>query len=499
MMGFQNQQKDLFSYNVNLDERVRADHPLRKIAAAVDFSFARAAVQHRYGHNGNVSVDPAVILKMMFLLFLDDIASERQLMDIIPERLDYMWFLGYGLNDSVPNHSVLSKARARWGTQVFEELFVRTIAACVAAGLVDGKKIHMDGSLIAANASIDSVLAGPPEWIAALRKTYQAQATKLAEPLEAPASPTGPANQTHVSRTDPDAELARGRHTPSRPSYKHHRAIDDAHGVITAQATTGGSVKEDTQLTVLIEQHQCHAGSAVETVVADSQYGTVENFLECVDRGIQPHMADLRRAQIKAGHRSEFFGEEKFSYDAASDTYRCPAGQVMRRWQKRTEKQAYQYMPKAGICSACALRTQCTQAKGGRRILRYDRHEQLQQARARSQSQAARRDRRRRRHLMEGSFANAANGHGFKRARWRRLWRQQIQNHLIAACQNIRILIKNLKWSPAAAFSQVKSRISALLGTRICSDPITILLSFAAANHREIFRLPPLEHSGNTP
>ena len=46
-------------------------------------------------------------------------------MKIIPERLDYMWFLGYGLDDCIPDHSVLSKARARWGTEVFEELFVR--------------------------------------------------------------------------------------------------------------------------------------------------------------------------------------------------------------------------------------------------------------------------------------------------------------------------------------------------------------------------------------
>jgi transposase len=153
MMGQQNQQKELFGYSIDLDRRVRPDNPLRKIGARIDFSFARAEVEHTYGHNGNVSVDPVVILKMMFLLFLDNIASERELMQIIPERLDYLWFLGYGLNDQVPNHSVLSKARTRWGTQVFEQLFLRTVGECVAAGLVEGKKIHLDGSLIAANAS----------------------------------------------------------------------------------------------------------------------------------------------------------------------------------------------------------------------------------------------------------------------------------------------------------------------------------------------------------
>jgi transposase len=74
----------------------------------------RAEVAHCYGKKGQVSVDPEVIMKMMFLLFFDDVASERELMRVIAERLDYLRFLGYGLEDEIPDHSVLSKARARW-------------------------------------------------------------------------------------------------------------------------------------------------------------------------------------------------------------------------------------------------------------------------------------------------------------------------------------------------------------------------------------------------
>src|SRR6476620_492176 len=128
MMGTQQPQKDLFNYQVNLDRRVRPDNPLRRINAVLDLSFVRPAVEQFYGRNGQVGVDP---------LFLDDVPSERELMAVIRERLDYLWFLGYGLDDEVPNHSVLSKARARWGSEVFGDLFVRTVAQCVAAGLVD--------------------------------------------------------------------------------------------------------------------------------------------------------------------------------------------------------------------------------------------------------------------------------------------------------------------------------------------------------------------------
>ena len=452
MMGRQDQQKELFSYRIDLDQRVRGDNPLRKVAAAIDFSWVRGEVESTYGYNGNVSVDPVVILKLMFLLFFDNVPSERQLLEIVPERLDYLWFLGLGLNDPVPHHSVLSKARARWGSALFEKLFLRTVGACVSAGLVDGQKIHIDGSLIAAHAANPSLVEGPPELIAALRQVYQEQAAKLTETAPVPA-PCGAANQTHVSTTDPDAELARKRNTPSRLSYKHHRVVDDAAGVITAQCTTGGSQAEDRQLFGLVQKHELNTGVLVATAVADAQYGTAANLLACADRGIRPHLADLQSAQGRRARPGALFAPDQFVYDPATDTYQCPAGQALRRYQRRSDKAAWEYKAARTACAHCALRAQCTTSKRGRRVLRLERQEDVDRLRRVANSPAAKKDRRRRMHLMEGSFADATNCHGFKRARWRRLWRQKIQNHLIAACQNVRILIKNRRGGPTAAIS----------------------------------------------
>ena len=228
-MGEQKKEPELFNYGVNLEKRVRSDHPLRRVAAAIDFSFVREEVAPCYGSRGNVSVDPEVILKMMFLLFFDDVASERELMKIIAERLDYLWFLGYGLDEEIPDHSVLSKARARWGQEVFESLFVRTVMQCVAAGLVDGRKLHLDSSLIEADAAKESVIKGAPELIATLKRAYRATESKLAE-TTTPESYQA-VNDRMMSVTDPDAALVRrGSGDVSRPRYHHHRAIDDEEG-----------------------------------------------------------------------------------------------------------------------------------------------------------------------------------------------------------------------------------------------------------------------------
>lgn len=438
MMGEQRKERELFSYSVNLEKRVRRDHPLRRVAAAIDFGFVRQEVAHCYGANGNVSVDPVVILKMMFLLFFDDVASERELVKVIAERLDYLWFLGYGLDDEIPDHSVLSKARTRWGQKVFESLFVRTVAQCVEAGLVDGTKLHVDSSLIDADAAKESVIKGAPELITALKRAYRATESKL-EDSTTPESYEA-VNDRMMSRTDPDAALVRRGSGDSRPRYHHHRALDDSKGVITAVETTPGSIAENKKLIELLEQHEENTGSKAETAVADHKYGTQENYVACAERGTISHMGDASANQNHARSQG-IFPESAFTYDPASDTYRCPAGQTLKPRRLHPVRRTMEYKAAKRVCAACLLRAQCTRASNGRTVKRHEKQALLDVARGQAHSRAAQRDRRRRQHLMEGSFADAANNHHFKRARWRRLWRQQIQDYLIAAIQNVRILL----------------------------------------------------------
>jgi transposase len=457
MMGKRSGQECLFSYNVNLDRRVPDNHPLRQVKERIDFSFVREAVAGSYGSKGHVSEDPEVIVKLMFLLFFDNVASERELMRQLGYRLDYLWFLGFTLDDAIPNHSILSKARARWGADVFETLFVRTVGACVAAGLVDGTKLHFDGSLVDADASNDSVVKGPPELVAQLRAAYRREELKLDDMDEGseegkspPPSAYQKKNDRLVSATDPDAAVVSKGGLPPRLRYKNHRAVDDAEGVITAVATTPGDVEENAVLFDLIEASEANTGVHVGTAVADLQYGTVDNFRECGRRGIKAHMADLAQIKQKTVEQSGIFSENDFVYDPENDVYICPAGKAMARRRHKQQRQAYEYSAGSKACRSCELRDRCTRSQNGRSVKRHEDHQLIQTARAESHSPDAKRDRARRKHYAEGSFADAANNHGFKRSRWRRLWKQHIQDFLIAACQNIRILIARVRPGPKA-------------------------------------------------
>ncbi len=441
MMGQQPPpQEKLFYAAVCLDKRIRPNHPLRQIDRLVDFEFVYKAVEGTYGSRGNVSIPPPVILKLMLLLVLYNVRSERELMETLPERLDWLWFLGYDLEAEIPDHSVLSKARCRWGVKVFKGLFERVVLQCVEAGLVDGSKLFLDASLIEADASNHSVV-DTQSLRRHLDERYRELEGRLTEKEEEEASEPRPhreVNQRFVSTTDPDAAIVR-RGQP-KLYYQTHRAVDARSEVITATMVTPGDINEAHLLVPLSEAHRDNTGRSVQTVVADSKYGTIDNFLACHDRGIRAHLPDLGQVAARRTISRRIFSEADFSYDPVSDTYRCPGGKHLRRKSLHQARQSIDYAAAKSDCAACPLRAQCTQNAAGRTIKRHLRQEVLDQMRGLSRSSPAKRDQRIRQHLMERSFARSTR-YGFDRARWRGLWRVQIQEYLVCAIQNIQTLI----------------------------------------------------------
>jgi hypothetical protein len=253
---------------------------------------------------------------------------------------------------------------------------------------------------------------------------------------------------------------------PSRLRYKTHRAVDDAHEIITAVETTTGAVDEASQLLGLIEAHQDFTGQEAQTVIADARYGNVSNLISCQKAGIRAHLKLLGEANKGKGRSAGIYSDEHFSYDPESNTYRCPADQIMKPRRMHPQRLTWEYVTAKGTCLACKLRTLCTRSRTGRTIHRHRDQGVLEKARKIANSKAAKADLKRRQHLMERSFADAANCHGLKRARWRGLWRQAIQDLLIATAQNLRKLIKHLSQSdPEAAryLYQLLCRLSTLL------------------------------------
>jgi hypothetical protein len=412
---------------------------------------------------------------MMLLLVLYNVRSERELMETIPMRLDWLWFLGYDLDSEVADHRVLSKARARWGVEAFRSFFERIIWQCVEAGLVDGSKIFVDSSLVDADASNNSVIDTQSLKIH-IHENYKKLEARLEEVNESSDSSRRyvKKNSRYMSTTDPDAAIVnRGK---PKLSYQVHRVVDGRSEVITATETTAGDVNEAHLMVPLLESHHTNTGIMADTVVGDSKYGTIDNFLACHDLGVQAHIPDLGEFSVKRKEKLKIFSEGRFEYDPQSNTYRCPAGNQLKPKSLHLGRQSRDYAAPKKICAACDLREQCTKNKSGRTVKRHLRQEELDRMREASRSAKAKRDIKTRQHLMERSFARGTP-YGYDRARWRGLWRVQIQEYLISAVQNIQVLLK-YGYEPKKSLSLIVNQVKGVIprGIRPVSDMIKGLI-----------------------
>ena len=196
--------------------------------------------------------------------------------------------------------------------------------------------------------------------------------------------------------------------------------------------------------------------------MADSKYGTIDNYLACHDRDIQGHFESFDKGHKGSGRRKGIFEPSDFQYVPDQDQFICPAGEILKPRKFKKERSHFEYSMPAKVCTACSLKPHCTRSSQGRTVKRHVRQDELDQMLAKSMSAQAKRDIAKRQHLMERSFAHSKR-YGFKIARWRRLWRLQIQEYLTATIQNIKVLLKNIKEQNRAAQLAAQQRPKRLL------------------------------------
>src|SRR5436305_2721568 len=143
--------------SVSLEELVPQDNFYRHVQKVLDLSFVRNLVRERYAVFGRPSIDPVVFFKLQLVMFFEDIRSERLLMQLVADKLSVRWYVGYNLDEPLPDHSSLTRIRERYGVEVFRRFFEVIVEQCQAAGLVWGNELYFDGTKVQANASVDSL------------------------------------------------------------------------------------------------------------------------------------------------------------------------------------------------------------------------------------------------------------------------------------------------------------------------------------------------------
>jgi transposase len=446
MMGEKPRSEPLFYY-FRLEDQIPEHHLLKRLDHHVDFSFARERLKDAYSRMGRPSIDPEVLLRMLLVGYLYGITSERRLVEEVRMHLAYRWFTGLGLEEEVPDHSTFSKnphGRFR-ASGIFLEIFEEIVRRCVGAGLVEGKRLSVDGTVVRANASSQSgverkQLAEVAQVSRTVREYLQevAEQNPVAEEEDRPPEPRSVAAQI-VSTTDPDAYWA-SKGGPGAPSYLDHYLIDNASGVILGVEATRARTRQETLAARrLLQQVRERLGIHPESLGADKGYGSGEFLAWLVERQIQPHSPVMDRRPQGDLH----YPLNAFHYIPSEDAYRCPQGQALRYHGENRAAQGHVYRTTKSQCRGCPVKKRCTRAPNRRLVINW--HEApRQKARDLVQTPAYARSRRER-NKIEALFSELKLRRGLQRVRLRRLWNVAEQFYLAATAQNLRRLLRFLE------------------------------------------------------
>jgi transposase len=422
---------------IDLESFVEDGHFLRKVHRVLQLSFVRELTASCYaaGH-GRPSIDPEVYFRMLLVGYLYGITSDRRLCEEVRYNLAYRWFCRLSLEDEVPDHSSLSRIRDRFGEQIFELVFRRIVALCKEEGLV-AQECHVmtDATLIAANAALNSLIHNDPR-----EAEKEAITQGSSRGLKDSSSARRVTNQTHTSRTDPDATLAQKKGTPQQLKYKVHQNIDaDSRVILDTEVTTGA--KHDNQPYLgQLQRIRDRYKITIREPTADRGYGSAAIIRTLREAGATAYIP-LWSGRV--GNSKYLKGE--LVYDRKRDRFRCPRGKYL------TPNPAIcgnckRYVSSSADCQHCPRRSTCpTEARKKSPYKRYVRRsldqDLFEEVQAAMEQPEFCRKMSERMWKAEGLFAEAKQNHGLSRARYRGRSKVQIQAYLCATAQNLKRLV----------------------------------------------------------
>jgi transposase len=472
---------------VSLEALVPRNNFYRHLETKLDLSFVRNWVQGCYAERGRPSIDPVVNFKLQLVMFFEGIRSERKLIETAGLNLAHRWYLGYTLDEPLPDHSSLTRIRQRLGVEIFERFFDQVVDLCQAAGLVWGREFYVDATKVQANADLDSLIPrfvyeaklhvadlfandpAPSDEHAGIgvdpsptddllhlpsgeRSTERLPGTepeprwKLLEKrrLDPHRSAVGTYRRKadfRVSPTDPDASPM-WDWGAIRLGYHDHYVVDGGQRrIILAALVTPADMMENVPLRDLLWRVCFRRKLWPGQVTGDTSYGTVENIVALEDAGIRAFfpLPDFDR-------RTPYYGMSRFTYDPEHDEYRCPQGQPLPRRKTKYTEQKVLYRADAAICNTCPVKTECTASDHGRMVHRSFYEAYLDTVRGYHTTEVYRKAMRKRRVWVEPLFAEAKAWHGLRRLRLRGLRNANIQGLLIAAGQNLKRFLAATGW-----------------------------------------------------
>ena len=293
MRGRDKNQQAMFSY-VSLESRVPQDHPLRSIRQMVDRALNELSEEFRamYSRTGRPSIPPERLLRALLLQVLYTIRSERMLIEQLDYNMLFRWFVGLSMDDEVWDHSTFTKNRDRFlQSDLAAAFFSRVVSQAAQVGLLSDEHFTVDGTLIDAWASLKSFRPKDNSTSSSCSGHGHNQSVSFHGEKRT--------NETHVSKTDPDARLYRkGKGKEARLAFMGHALMENRNGLVV-----------DTRLTVATGTAEREAAVAMASVLpgqnrvtmgADKGYDS-RDFIDALrELRVTPHVAQRTKRRRSA-------------------------------------------------------------------------------------------------------------------------------------------------------------------------------------------------------
>ena len=421
-----------------LSERVPTHNFYRRLGELLDWEFLREQTRSVYSHTGQPSLDPVVFFKLVLVGRLENIVSDRRLIEQCALRLDILFFLGYEVDEDLPWHSTISRTRQLYPAAVFEHLFDQVFTQCVRAGLVAGDTQVVDSAPVKAAASLDSLrekqapatssltIAGKPVTPAPAAAVHSAPAHQLRREAtrraKRQATPGGLgarhpkaqllSNKTHYSPTDPEARISVKPGKARALNYLWSVAVDTAAGLISHIQADFADRRDSTHVPDLVPRLQTRLVANELTLrdfVADTGYSNGFNYAFLEQRSVTPWIP------VFGAYKP---APEGFTYEAEVDAFRCPAGKLLPFRNYATSKDgnwAKNYRAAYQDCQQCPLKMSCTPAAPQQKFVRSAFDAAYRRAWHRQHSRAGQQMRRVRQRTVEPVFGSLLHHYGLRR------------------------------------------------------------------------------------
>ena len=442
MQGKKVYQEKLFT-NFQLSDRIPDSNFYRRLKASLNLEFLYKETKKYYGECGQKSIDPVVFFKLCLIGYLENITSDRRLIEYCCLRLDILFFLDYDVDEELPWHSTVSRTRQLFPESIFEQVFNRVLRLCVEKGMVSGHTQVVDSALIKANASMNSMELKVPEDTLEEHLRKIREYSSIDNPKKSDidtqeqkviTASTGElkaitnrqkkwskdqdkrvgarnkrskytSNKTHYSPTDPDARIAVKPGKPRKFTYLSQLAVDTASHVITHIGADFADKKDSQCLKSIVDKLESrlhNLGFLWTNILADAGYSSGEVYAFLEDKGIlsfiPPH------ANYKGGPKG-------FTYVENGDYWECPAGNHITYRKNKTYKGTIlkEYLIRRKTCSNCPKKKECLGKYTEKRIVITAFKKEYDRAIARVQGKQGRYMKKKRHSTVEPVFGTLIN------------------------------------------------------------------------------------------